>query len=56
MEDIKIAVSLKYLSNSRQSFEMLINCKVNLELTSRENCILASAPGTPATFRIINRK
>ena len=32
---------------------MLIYCKVNLELTWGKKCILASAPGTPATFRII---
>ena len=35
---------------------MLIYCKVNLELTWGKKCILPSAPGTPATFRIIDTK
>ena len=46
---VKIAVSLKYLSNFWRSLEMpLINCKVELSLKSIENCILSSS-GTAAT-------
>ena len=49
---VKIAVSLKYLSNFWRSLEMpLINCKVKLSLKWYENCILPSA-GTAATFAI----
>ena len=41
---VKIAVSLKYLSNFWRSLEMpLINCKVELSLKWIENCVLTSA-------------
>ena len=41
---VKIAVSLKYLSNFWRSLEMpLINCKVELSLRWIENCVVISA-------------
>ena len=42
--NVKLIVPLKYLSNFFRSLEMpLINCKISLELTWRENCLLSSA-------------
>ena len=56
MEEEKIAVPLKYLSNFWRSLETpLINCKVELSLKWYENCILSSA-GTAATFAITDTK
>ena len=56
MEEEKIAVPLKYLSNFWRSLETpLINCKVELSLKWYENCILSSA-GTAATFTITDTK
>ena len=53
---VKIAVSLKYLSNFWRSLEMpLINCKVELSLKWNENCILSSA-GTATNFTITDTK
>ena len=52
---VKIAVSLKYLSNFWRSLEMpLINCKVELSLKWYERCLLTAA--TTATFRITDAK
>ena len=52
---IKIAVSLKYLSNFWRSLEMpLINCKVELSLKWYERCLLTAT--TTATFRITDAK
>ena len=54
--DVKIAVPLKYLSNFWRSLEMpLISCKIYLELTWIENCVLPSA-GRSATFIITDAK
>ena len=40
---VKIAVSLKYLSNFWRSLEMLLlNCKVVLSLTCNPNCVLSN--------------
>ena len=51
-ENVKIAVPLKYLSNSWRSLEMpLINCKVEISSKWTEKCILSSS-GTDATFKI----
>ena len=54
--DVKIAVSLKYLSNFWRSLEIpLINCKVELSLSWNENCILTSLVGN-STFTIKDAK
>ena len=54
--DVKIAVSLKYLSNFWRSLEIpLINCKVELSLSWNENCILTSLVGN-STFTITDAK
>ena len=43
LNGVKIAISLKYLSNFWRSLEMLlINCKVELSLTWIGNCVLAT--------------
>ena len=53
---LKIAVSLKYLSNFWRSLEMpLINCKFKLLLKWYKNCILSTA-GTAATSAITGTK
>ena len=47
VEDAKIVIPSKYLSNFWKSLEMsLINCKVDLELNWIEDCILSSAGGS----------
>ena len=52
---VKIAVSLKYLSNFWRSLEMpLINFKVELSLKWYERCLLTAA--NTATFRITDAK
>ena len=52
---VKIAISLKYLSNFWRSLEMhLINCKVELSLKWYERCLLTAA--TTATFKITDAK
>ena len=66
MKGVKIAVSLKYLSNFWRSLEMpLINCKVELSLKWIENCVLTSAAigananatgADSATFKITDAK
>ena len=44
VKNLKIAVPLKHVSNFWRSLEMpLINCKVHLEMTWIENCVLSSA-------------
>ena len=53
---VKIALSLKYLSNFRRSLEIpLINCKVELSLKWHEICILSSAE-TAVTFETTDTK
>ena len=55
-ECVKIAVSIKYLSNFWRLLEIpLINCRVELSLSWNENCILSIA-GTAATFTITDTK
>ena len=52
---VKIAVSLKYLSDFWRSLEMpLINCKVELSLNWIERCLLTVA--NTATFKITDAK
>ena len=54
--NVKIAVSLKYLSNFWRSLEIpLITCKVEFSLTWNENCILTSLAGN-STFTIADAK
>ena len=56
VEDTKIVLPLKYLSNFWRSLEMpLINCKVYLELNWIEDCILSSARKA-AKFKITDSK
>ena len=44
--NVKIVVSLKYLSNFFRSLEMpLINCKIKLNLTWKKECILSNQRG-----------
>ena len=52
---VKIAVSLKYLSDFWRSLEMpLINCKIELSLNWIERCLLTVA--NTATFKITDAK
>ena len=56
MEEEKIAVPLKYLSDFWRSLEVpLINCKVKLSLTWHKNCILSSV-ADDSTFAIADTK
>ena len=56
VEDVKIVVQLKCLSNFWRSLEMpLIKCKVHLELNWIGGCILSSA-GSSAKFAIADAK
>ena len=44
--DVKIIVSLKYLSNFWRTLEMsLINCEVNLILTWSKDCVITNSEG-----------
>ena len=55
-KNVKIAVSLKYLSNFWRSLGMpLINCKVEFSLKWYEECILSNS-GNGATFKITDAK
>ena len=55
---IKIAVSLKYLSNFWRSLEMpLINCKIELSLNWIENCVRTTdANASSAALKITDTK
>ena len=54
-KNVKIAVSLKYLSNFWRSLEMpLINCKIHLELNWTKDCVVSTIADT--TFKITNTK
>ena len=56
MEEEKIAVPLKYLSDFWRSLEVpLINCKVKLSLTWHKNCILSSV-ADDSTFATADTK
>ena len=51
--NVKVVVSLKYLSNFFRSLEMpLINCKIKLNLTWKKECVLSNQNG--AAVLIIN--
>ena len=59
VNNVKIAVPLKYLSNFFRSLEMpLINCKIHLELNWTKNCVLPSADGNggDVSFKITETK
>ena len=44
-KDVKIMVPLKYLTNFRRTLEiLLINCEINLIITSSANCFIIDAP------------
>ena len=46
VNDVKIVVTLKYLSNFLRSLEMLlINCKIHLELEWSKDCVLSNVAG-----------
>ena len=50
VNDVKIVVPLKYISNFFRSLEIaLINCKIHLELSWNKNCVLSSAAVADAT-------
>ena len=54
--DVKMIVPLKYLSNFWRTLEMLlINCEVNLILTSSPTCVISSANGE-TKFKISETK
>ena len=54
--NVKVVVSLKYLSNLFRSLEMpLINCKIKLNLTWKKECVLSSNDGN-AVFIINDTK
>ena len=54
--NLKVVVTLKYLSNFFRSLEMpLINCKIKLNLTWKKECVLSTDDGN-AVFIINNTK
>ena len=54
--NVKVVVPLKYLSNFLRSLEMpLINCKINLNLTWKKECVLSTDAGS-AVFIINDTK
>ena len=56
-KNVKIIVSLKYLSTFLRSFEMpLINCEINLILTESHICVLSNAAAQAATLAITDTK
>ena len=61
VNNVKLVVPLKYLSSFFRSLEMpLINCKISLELTWTQNCLLSSAAAQEAvnsvTFSMTDTK
>ena len=58
--NVKLAVSLKYVSSFFRSLEMpLVNCKIDLELTWHKDCMISSgnaAAGQVVSFMITNTK
>ena len=58
-KDVKIMVTLKYLSNLSRIIEMLlINCEINLQLKRSKNCILVAGivANQNPTFQINDTK
>ena len=60
VNDVKLVVPLKYLSNFFRSLELpLVNCKIDLELTWHKDCIISSADaaaGQVVSFMITDTK
>ena len=57
VDNVKIAVPLKYISNFFRSLEIpLINCKISLELSWTKSCVLSSDAGNggDVSFKIKN--
>ena len=53
VNNVKLVVPLKYVSNFFRSLEMpLVNCKIDLELTWRKDCIISSADA--ATGQVVS--
>ena len=56
LKNEKIVVPLKYLSNFWRSLEiLLINCKIHLELSWTNNCVMSSV-AVIIEFKITNTK
>ena len=60
VNNVKLVVSLKYVSNFFRSLELpLVNCKIDLELTWHKDCMISSvdaAAGQVVSFMITNTK
>ena len=60
VNNVKLVVPLKYISNFFRSLEMLlVNCKIDLELTWHKYCMISSvnaAAGQVVSFMITNTK
>ena len=60
VNNVKLVVPLKYVSNFFRSLELLlVNCKIDLELTWHKNCMISSAnaaAGLVVSFMITNTK
>ena len=60
VNNVKLVVPLKYVSNFSRSVELpVVNCKIDLELTSCKDCIISSADaaaGQVVSFMITNAK
>ena len=60
VNNVKLVVPLKYVSNFFRSLEMpLVNCKIDLELTWHQDCMISSvnaAAGQVASFMMTNTK
>ena len=55
-KDVKIVVQIKYLSNFFRLLEMpLINCKIHLEFSWTNNCVMSGIAGD-TTFKITSTK
>ena len=56
LSNAKIVVPLKYLSNICRSLEMpLINCKIHLELSWRNDCVMSNI-AVATTFKVTSTK
>ena len=55
-KNVKIAVSIRYLTNFFSSLEMpLVNCKIHLELNWTKNCLLSNTDDE-TTFKITSTR
>ena len=57
-KNVRIIVTFKYLSNFWRTLEMLlVNCEINLILSSYSNCVISNAaPNQAAIFAIKDTK